>query len=249
MAPRWPHAGLLACALSLASAAAIASGLQISPVGLSLAPQQRADGIWLTNAGDTVMHAQVRVYRWTQEGDEDKLTPSKELVVSPPMVEIAPGDRQLVRAIRLGPPPGGPHAMEDAYRLVIDELPVNAEGRRGLSFVMRYSLPVFVTPASGTAVARAPQLTWAVRLQGEHVVIEVANGGGVHAQLAGLSFVDSAGTRTELHPGLLGYVLPMARMRWMLKIPPTAFAAGGTLEAQVNGEKAIQTLSPADRIP
>jgi hypothetical protein len=36
-------------------------------------------------------------------------------------------------------------------------------------------------------------------------------------------------------------------MQWMLKPPATAFPAGGTLEAMINGEKAAQKMSLADR--
>jgi len=247
MAFRLRHAVL--AGLWLASTTAGAGGLQVSPVGLSLQPGQTADGLWLTNASDAVMHAQIRVYRWTQEGGEDKLTPSQGLVVSPPMLQLAAGDKQLVRAIRLDTPAGGANAVEDAYRMVIDELPIGTEGKKGLSFVMRYSVPVFVAPPGAAGAAPAPQLGWALHRQGGQVMLEVANRGAVHAQLAGVSFVAADGTRTEVQQGLLGYVLPMARIRWMLKTPPAVFAAGGTIEAQVNGEKAIQTLSPFDPAP
>ncbi|HEY1391814.1 MAG TPA: fimbria/pilus periplasmic chaperone, partial [Methylibium sp.] len=209
--------------LWLACVAAGAGGLQISPVGLSLQPGQAADGLWVTNAGDDVMHAQVRVYRWTQEGDADKLTPSQGLVASPPMLQLGVGEKQLVRAIRLGPPPSGADAVEVAYRVVIDELPVSGEGKKGLNFVMRYSVPVFLVPAGATSALAGPHLSWALRRQGEHVQLEVSNSGSVHAQLADLSFVDAAGKRTALHSGLLGYVLPQARMRWLLKTPPAIF--------------------------
>ena len=44
---------------------AAASGLQVSPVSLTLPPTQAADGLWLSNTGDNVVNAQVRVFRWT----------------------------------------------------------------------------------------------------------------------------------------------------------------------------------------
>src|SRR5574337_2035401 len=53
-----------ACAALLASAAAFASGLQVAPVSLTLKATQQADGLWLSNTGENVVHAQVRVYRW-----------------------------------------------------------------------------------------------------------------------------------------------------------------------------------------
>src|SRR5262245_16546846 len=136
-----------AAALGLACALASAAGLQVSPVSMTLKPTQNADGLWLSNIGDDVVHAQVRVYRWTQEGGEDKLTPTRSLLVSPPMLQLAAADKQLIRGIRVGAPPSGEGAAEDAYRVLIDELPVNTEGKKGLQFVLRYSVPIFVEPA------------------------------------------------------------------------------------------------------
>lgn len=224
---------------------ALASGLQVTPVTLSLKPAQSADGLWLSNTGDGVILAQVRVYHWTQDVNGDQLALSQGLVVSPPMLKLAVETPQLVRVIRLGAPPNGPDAVEDAYRIAIDELPVDMHGKKGLQFVLHYSVPVFVEPAG--AAALPPTLHWSLQRDGDKVVLQVGNSGGSHAQLAGLSFINNAGQRSELTPGLLGYVLPGATMRWILKTPVAAFASGGTLEALINGDKATQKLSLVDR--
>ncbi|BDU22142.1 molecular chaperone [Dyella sp. GSA-30] len=223
---------------------ASASGLQVAPTTLSLKASQNADGLWLINTGDNVVHAQVRVYHWTQNDQGDQLIGSRGLVISPPMLQLAAGDRQLIRVIRTGAPPNGTGAVEDAYRLAIDELPIDVEGKQGLQFVLHYSVPIFIEPVGATA---PPQLQWNLLRHGEQVMLRVSNHGGSHAQLAALSYIDTNGHRTDINPGLLGYVLPGATMQWMLKPPAAAFAAGGILEAMINGEKAAQDLSLADR--
>ncbi|AIY41363.1 Sigma-fimbriae chaperone protein [Collimonas arenae] len=232
-----------------------ASGLQVAPTTVSLKATQNADGLWLSNTGDNVVHAQVRVYHWTQDGQGDQLTPSRGLVISPPMLELGIGERQLIRIIRTGAPPNGADAVEDAYRLAIDELPIDTSGKKeqqfdtpskkGLQFVLHYSVPIFVEPVA-TSIAPS-QLQWSLERDGDHVMLVVSNRGGSHAQLAGLNYVDPTGRRTEITPGLLGYVLPGATMRWMLKPSAAVFAAGGTLEAMINGAKSAQHLSLADR--
>lgn len=245
MAPR-PFACLLLCAgLFLAGAGAHASGLQVSPVTLSLQPVQRADGLWLSNTGTGMVHAQVRVYRWTQENGADQLTPSQELVISPPMLGIKPGDRQLIRVIRVGAPPSGSGAAETAYRLAIDELPVDVQGKRGLQFVLHYSVPVFIEPEGKAAVT--PSLRWQLQRDGDHATLLVSNSGTGHAQLADLNYVNHAGHRTVIAGGLLGYVLPGATMHWTLKPPASDFTGGGTLEATINGATATQAITLADR--
>ncbi|MDQ0572828.1 fimbrial chaperone protein [Variovorax paradoxus] len=230
-------------ALAFAHVVASASGLQVSPVTLTLQAAQNADGLWLSNTGDGVVHAQVRVYHWTQENGAEKLTPSRELLVSPPVVQLGASERQLIRVIRAGVPAG---MVENSYRLIIDELPVEVkEEKKGLQLVLRYSVPIFIAAAG--AQSPAPQLTWSLRREDGQAVLEVANSGGMHAQLADLDFVDTVGRRTPVHAGLMGYVLPGARMRWPLKTSAEAFALGGVLETKINGNATQENIPPLPR--
>jgi fimbrial chaperone protein len=175
---------------------------------------------------------------------QEHLEPTRELMVSPPMLQLPVQGRQLVRVIRNGPPPTGP--AEAAYRVLVDELPLpQADGKKGLNFVMRHSLPIFVTPAG--APPSPPQLSWTLRRQDGQAVLEVANSGGTHAQLADLVFTDAAGQRTTVHAGLLGYVLPGATMHWPLKALATTFDATGGWQVMINGTVTSQTIAPPDR--
>lgn len=225
--------------LLLSSSLTVAAGLQVSPISLSLQARETANGLTLSNAGNNVVQAQVRVYHWAQDDSGDTLTSSRGLIASPPMVELQPGERQLVRIIRAKAPPQGTGAVEDAYRLLVNEVPVKLpENTSGLQFAMSYSLPVFVQPVG--VVKTSPQLQWSTHLQpdGKVVALRVRNTGNGHAQLAGLSFTNVAGTSTDIHQGLLGYVLPGATMNWTLKIPPSALTSGGKFKVMLNG---IQT--------
>ena len=228
---------VLISSLLLSSSLAVASGLQVSPISLSLQALESASGLTLSNTGNTVVQAQVRVQQWTQDGSGDQLISSRGLLASPPMVELQPGERQLVRIIRAKAPPQGAGAVEDAYRLLVNEVPVKLpENTSGLQFALSYSLPVFVQPV-GVSKTTSPQLQWSTHLQpdGKAVKLRVSNRGNGHAQLAGLSFTDAAGTSTELYPGLLGYVLPGATMNWTLKIPPSVLTSGGKFKVMLNG--------------
>ncbi len=237
----------LFASLTAVNGIAGATGLQVTPTTLSLKASQNADGLTLGDTGDDVVHAQVRVYHWTQDGTGDHLVSSRGLVISPPMLEVKPGDQQLIRVIRTGPPPNGAGAVEDAYRLAIDELPIDAPEGPGLHFVVHFSVPVFVEPLG--VKETSPQLQWNLQQDGPHAILQVSNHGNGHAQIATLNFIDAAGRRTEIDPGLLGYVLPGSTMRWGLKPPVAVFAAGGTLEVMVNGQKTSQDLSLAGRSP
>lgn len=224
-----------------------AASLQVSPTSVTVQAGQNAGGLTLSNTGTTPVHAQVRVYRWTQHDGEDRLEPTRDIAVSPPMLELAPGDRQLIRVIRPGAPPSG---TEASYRLIVDELPVEGAAdaaKPGLQFMLRYSVPVFVMPrdVAETATAIVPVLRTRLVRDGGRSFIEIANSGRQHAQVADLAFIDADGKRHAVAAGLSGYVLPGQARRWPLPATSTAPVAG-TFKARINGEPVERSL-PLDQ--
>ena len=219
---------------TFACARSFAAGLQVAPILLELSAKQNADGIWLSNTGGAALAAQVRVYHWTQPNGADRLDESRDLIVSPPIVRLAPGARQLVRVIRSGAPPD---SREDAFRIFVDELPVDVSGApadaaKGLRFVLRYSVPVFLAPRGE---ADKPKLSGHAELSANGLVLEVKNDGATRAQLGNLSRVDAAGHRIDISTGLVGYVLAGSAMRWPLEthVPITS---GDRLLSRINGD-------------
>ena len=220
----------------LSGGQAQASGLQVEPTSVTIT--ERSEEMWLVNTGDAPLQAQVRVYRWVQDTDGERLEPTEDLLASPPMAQLAPGGRRLVRLVSTGA-----KSCEDTFRLAIDELPAPQTETTGLRYVMHYSVPVFVSPESCEAIA--PQLSWRIETQGAAARLVVSNSGTMHAQLADLTFVDANGQRTPLTPGLLGYVLAGAQMGFALVPGAETFARGGTIEALVNGTRIQQAVAAA----
>ena len=230
--------------LLLSSSVAMASGLQVSPISLSLQAKENASGLTLSNTGDDVVHAQVRVYHWSQDGKGDQLTASRGLLASPPMIELKPGEKQLIRIIRASAPPSGAGAVEDAYRLSIDEIPVkSAVQKTGLQFALSYSLPVFIQPVGIKETSPRLQWNYTVQPDGNQVAMRVSNSGNGRAQLAKLSIEDATGKNIEINPGLLGYVLPGATMQWTLKIPLNELKNAGKVKVMINGTDTIQDVT------
>lgn len=219
-----------------------AASLQVAPTSLTLQAQQNADGLWLSNSGTEPLTLQVRAYRWDQGDGEDRLVETREIVASPPMQSLAPGARQLVRIIRTVP---APSARESAYRLIVDELPRPSK-QPGLQFVLRYSIPVFLAPASPTAPELHARLVAGPDGEG---LLEVTNAGQQHAQLADLAFARGKdGNAASVLPGLVGYVLPGQTMRWPLKASAGRFADGVFL-ARINGAADASPLATASAAP
>lgn len=224
-------------ALILAPAAA-AAGLQVTPITLEIAHGDTSAVLWLANTGTAALQAQVRIVEWTQADHEDRLDTTRDLVASPPMLEVAAGARQLVRIVRTsGATPGEP---ERSFRLLVDELPGGGGGQGGVQFLMRYSVPVFIAPDQPQP---APRLQWHLRAQPP--ALEVVNTGSARAQLSEVAIVDAAGTRIVLSEGLLGYVLAGAQMRWPLP-PDRPLPADARLQARINGEPLDRPIAIVD---
>lgn len=211
-----------------ASPQAAAANLQISPVSITIRPGQAAAGITLQNQGDTPVFGQVRAFAWSQRDGEDVLTETAEVVVSPPIIEVAPRATQTIRLVLKV---AGPVATERTFRLLIDEIPREGTPDTGVDIRLRYSVPVFVLPAGDVA----PVLAWRVYRSGTDWMLGVANTGTLHAQLGATALRNAAGTQFDISKGLLGYVLPGQDRTWKLPVAPDARLEGKvTVQSNVN---------------
>lgn len=238
MAARHRTAWWLAIVCWGVAGATSAASLQLAPTSITLHAGQQADGLWLTNSGSAPMQVQARVYRWTQREGRDELQPTDDLLVSPPMRGLAAGEKQLLRVVRAVPPPDG---SEVGYRVIVDELPGFDPAKTGTQFVLRYSVPIFLTPPGDVGDEPAPRLQ--ARLSANEsgeAVLEVSNSGNGHAQIADLALA-GGGEPKALQSGLLGYVLPGQTMRWPLG-HSLGELQGATLLARINGEPAQRPL-------
>ncbi|MBF2962333.1 molecular chaperone, partial [Pseudomonas aeruginosa] len=142
---RWLAALL---ALFLGGPAQAASAVLIWPINPAIEADQPATALWLENRGKQPVTLQVRVLGWSQADFQDVYRNQQAVIPSPPFVKVEPGRRQLVRLIRQG---GQPSTPEDAYRVLIDEVPDGSAGQTqrspglALQFQMRYSVPLFVS--------------------------------------------------------------------------------------------------------
>lgn len=203
--------------------------LEIRPVRVSVPAGPAHAELWLTNPDGAPWSGQARLYRWEQAGDQEQLVPATDLAVSPARLEIAPGQRQRVRVVRLGAVPA---AVQQGYRLVISP-------DTGVGYA-RYSLPVFVEP--DRPVPPVPRLQVGTEGSPSAPRLHLYNDGDGHAGLADLVFVDAQGRRQPLIDGLAGYVLPRSARRWELPPRPDGYA-GGRFRARLND--AAEALLPA----
>ena len=233
-------AGLTVMAGLLFAESASAGGLTVSPIMVELSAKETAQGLWLSNSGSEPMRAQLRGYVWSQGEGVDAVQPTQDLILSPPMLTLAPGQQQLVRVIRAG----AATPREQSYRILIDELPdPNKPQHDGLNFVMQFSVPVFVLAGDQAkgAVAAAP-LDWKIANEGGKFVLTASNAGSQRTQIADFELADAQGKILQQQPGLFGYVLAGATRRWSLPLTAADAAAATAIQARINGEPVRQNL-------
>lgn len=155
-----PLQSLLAAALVLASAA-VQAQVVINPVVVEFTPRQRIASVTvsLSETAARPMRLQAEIRSWQQDlQGKDISRPSTDLLVTPPIAELRPGQKQLFRVALRGPRQDG---GELAYRLVLEDVapPPPPEARAANSpdvsirLRMRYDLPVLLAP-TGQVVKR-----------------------------------------------------------------------------------------------
>jgi fimbrial chaperone protein len=207
-----------------------AASLQVAPVLVEVPAPGAAATLKLRNEGSQPLDAQIRVFQWTQVDGADVLTPTNDVVASPPLASLRPNTDYTVRIVRTKKEPA---AKEEAYRLLIDELPQASPGTAsGVNIALRYSIPVFFTTTAGVA----PKLKWELQQRANKPVIVASNAGDRRIRLAKLKITDGKGGVANFGDGLAGYVLGHSAKVFV--VPPTAkgFGAGGvaTVSAQTD---------------
>ncbi|MDI2143129.1 MULTISPECIES: molecular chaperone [unclassified Pseudomonas] len=252
---RWlVRCAMLMLALLAGVKAQAASSVLIWPIDPVLEADQQASALWLENRGSETANLQIRVFGWSQNGFQEQYQNQRDVIGSPPVAKIEPGQKQLVRLTRTKDVPPG---QELAYRIIIDEIPSaqppaadTGKTAAAIRFQMRYSVPLFAYGAGlwskeDTTRQRdpkgigLPQLSWrTVSVDGKPYV-EVRNQGAVHARLTDVA-LKQGGQSKPLAEGLLGYVLPGAVMRW-----PAPGSTTGELAGRINGAAQVQSIAPA----
>jgi fimbrial chaperone protein len=208
---------------------------------IQLRAGQGATGINMQNLGEVAVYGQVRVYQWDQKDGDDVLTPTQDVVASPPIIQIGAKSSQIIRLVRRSEQlPAG----ELTYRILIDEIPKDDGPASGVDIRLRYSVPMFVLPADDRG---APVLAWAVFKKDGVWMLRVRNSGTQRAQIGALELSNAAGKQFEIASGLFGYVLAGKVREWRL---PTSGDAdlNGTLAVKANINSRPTSASTVARV-
>jgi fimbrial chaperone protein len=203
MMPRLAVATVLLIAeLGLAAPRALAGSFQINPIRVDLGAAVASQALTVRNDGPDTLVVQMSVQAWTQENEQDVYRPTQDVLVTPPLAQIAPGAEQVIRVgLRSRPDP----ARQGTFRLFVNEVPgAPASGFTGLQVALRVSLPVFVA-ASGPARRDVP---WTLSRDTDGgLSLAVENRGNVHVQLLDLTLFATGRDEPVARQSQLAYVL------------------------------------------
>jgi fimbrial chaperone protein len=191
---------------------AAASTFNISPIRADLNASRHTAVLSITNAEEEPVVVEVRVVAWSQQSGEEQLVDTRELLATPPVMQIPANTEQVVRiALRREPDA----TQELTYRVIFEEVPQAApKGFTGLRMALRLSIPVFVAPAHGRGAA---DMSWDAHwLPGGDLEVVAENHGTGHYQVIDFD-AQVAGSTGQLHGLTSKYVLPGSRVNWRLK--------------------------------
>jgi len=192
---------------------ATAADWGIDPVRVELSQEHKTASVTVKNDSDQPTTMQIQAVAWSQVDGKDVFQPSKDLLVSPPIVTIAPKSEQLIRvALRREAEAN----KELTYRINLLEVPSTlANDFMGVQVALAVGLPVFVQSLKGNAI---PNLSWnASRLKDGEIKVVAKNQGNGHIQISDFSLSASDTGKVIADQSGTTYVLAGQTHEWKLK--------------------------------
>jgi fimbrial chaperone protein len=209
--------------------------LNVSPVLVELDAARRSALVSIRNTSQAPSRYEVRAYTWSQDAKGTmQLEQAKDLVVFPPLLELAPGEE---RNLRIGTS-AVPAATERSYRIFVEELPAPERPNtpKQIRVLTRVGVPVFFAP---TRTERRGEAAFVTAGAGQ-VSIRLRNTGTVRMRPTAVVVfgVDVGGERTFEIPLDPWYVLAGDERFYEAALPPGACASTRELRATVQVEPA-----------
>lgn len=127
------------CALAAFSAAPLAAqSLSVSPTKLEVpGSQQTAVTVKADGRGTSII--QLRVMEWREGTDPERLRPTKDVVISPPVVKLKPRQELTARVVRTK---NRKVRGRECYRVLVDRLPGLEARGQAIKLKVRHSIPL-----------------------------------------------------------------------------------------------------------
>ncbi len=187
--------------------AAGAQSLSVLPVNIFLSPGEKASSLTVTNQGNVKTSIQIRAFAWNQYEDQDLLTSSDLVAISPPIATLDPGASQVVRLILRE----RPQLHENTYRILLDQIPPPAEPGI-VHVVLRLSIPIFAEPG----VHVNPDVQFHLETKDGKILLVGENNGLRHLAVREIELLTSDGRTFKVESGSSPYLLSGATRHWKI---------------------------------
>jgi fimbrial chaperone protein len=194
-----------------------------------------ATSLTVTNEGKSETAIQIRAFEWNQKGNDDQLTPTNVVVLSPPIARLGAGATQVVRIILRQ----SAENREATYRILVDQIPPPAEPGV-VHMVLRMSIPIFVQPT----IRSFPDVQFHLERSAGQIYLVGVNAGNLHESIRDILLKTSDGRTLKEDSNSSPYILAGATRRWHIAAQDslplssetmqlTAHANAGAIEEQV----------------
>ena len=129
------------------AAQAMAGNVSVYPLRVQMDATRNAESLTVRNQSTEPLLLQPTVVKWTQKEGKDVFEPTRDVLVSPALIEVPGRESQVVR-LSLRRAPDASHEL--AYRVMLREVPKPASGTAStIVIALNISLPIFIAPTSG----------------------------------------------------------------------------------------------------
>lgn len=211
-----------------------AAAIGIEPILLELSPEATTTLLTLRNDGSEPVRLQLSAFTWAQDGKgKMQLSPTSELVVFPPLLEVAAGEK---RNIRVGTTAAF-GAAEKSFRILVDELPPlrRAGEKAGIVTLTHFSMPVFLAPLKAVESLKIEGLA----IAGGVLRFRLRNAGTVRARPGKIN-VEAVGRGEKVftHEWSGWYVLAGGESEYEVEVPKAACARAASFAVQTSVDTA-----------
>ena len=214
---------------------ASAGTFSVTPLRVTIKSNEASTSFVLSNQGNESTLVQTELLAWSQLEGDDVLVPTNDLVVSPPIFQLAPG---AAHTIRVGLLNGADRSSELSYRLFLQEVPTQKKNNeQGISTVLRLGLPVFIMPTTHLKT----MLKWhAIRAPSGGMTLVLKNLSNTHIQAINCKIHDENGILIS-EQKLATYILSGQSHSWQIKSSSILHGDYITLNMHTDNED-IETL-------
>jgi fimbrial chaperone protein len=173
--------------------------MEVSPIRVYMNQTHPITSMKLTNKSEHPIYLQLKSMQWGQNSEIDTYAQTNDIIISPPMTVIMPGEKQLVRlALRTKINSDS----EKTYRIFIQQIPKFQSDSLGVSFNLQIGIPLFIEPT----VFSAKKLNWKVSVQNNRLQIKITNPSVYHVQLT--HFKITSNNKDFFSKNIFSYILP-----------------------------------------